>query len=321
MPTDIATLGIEEQTAVVNGPAAGDPRTAASVTGMGQPLVNRSLWAWKRIQDIIGSFAPLATNAPMPILSVDLAADTITLVGHGLSNGDPIRFLILTGGGLPAPLDVITLYYAVSVTADTFKVSLTSGGAGINLTGPLLGTVYVVAVSHPAIWLPNLGSFIGGALSDVLQQFAVVGGTNNWQGSNTFFPGFIVQFSGTTYIEGALNILGDNARVTWRQFKPVTDTNSTLDVWYDTYSCATPTAGRDHTIRHSTSPIPLPGQRITVRRPNTGNFAIVLHREGSAAAIVTLGALTSCSADLEYYLGAWRLRSYTPGATPGAEAD
>lgn len=321
MPTDIASLGIEEQTAVVNGPAAGDPRTAASVTGMGQPLVNRSLWAWRRIQELAGAFAPLGGATPLPISSIDQAMDTITLAAHGLSNGTPVRFLSSAGGSPPAPLDEQTLYYVVGAMTNTIQVSLTSGGAAINLTGPIAGSVYLVMVTHPGLWLPTHGSMLGGAIGDVLQQFGLLNGVNVWMQDNLFGVGTTTVIQGTTWMSGQIIVLGDDARMTWRPGKLITDAPTTLDVWNDTYICPTPTAQRTHTIRTSTSPVPLPGQRMLVKRPGTGAFAIILQREGSVAAICTLAASTTCSAELEFYSGQWRLRMGSDGVTPGADAD
>jgi hypothetical protein len=57
--------------------------------------------------------------------------DVITSNGHGLSNGQRIKF---SGAGLSAPLVAGTVYFVRDVTTNTFKVAATSGGAAINLT-------------------------------------------------------------------------------------------------------------------------------------------------------------------------------------------
>ena len=69
------------------------------------------------------------------LTSVDIATETITLTGHTFSNGDQVVF----GTGAPAGLTAGTTYFVVGTAANTFKVSTTSGGAAVNLTG--IGTL------------------------------------------------------------------------------------------------------------------------------------------------------------------------------------
>lgn len=52
------------------------------------------------------------------------------------------RVLFATSDTLPATLDEFTSYYVISRTATTFKVSLTSGGAEVNITDTGIGTHY-----------------------------------------------------------------------------------------------------------------------------------------------------------------------------------
>jgi len=78
-----------------------------------------------------------------------------------------------------------------------------------------------------------------------------------------------------------------------------------------------PTAQRDHEI--STVGATL-GSWIQFTRPVLGNFAIILHRVGEAAAIVTLPNLTWSSATVYYdSAGDWRLLD-TSGGNPGLDA-
>ncbi len=69
------------------------------------------------------------------------AADTLTKVSHGLANGTPV--MIMSSGGIPAPLAADTVYYVVSATADTFKLATVSGGTAIDLTSDGTGTIEV----------------------------------------------------------------------------------------------------------------------------------------------------------------------------------
>ena len=81
----------------------------------------------------------------MPVASVntfvgDTVGSELDDVGHGLVVGDKVVFQN-TGGVLPAPLTVDTLYYVVAVpTVDSFKVSATSGGTAITITTVGTGT-------------------------------------------------------------------------------------------------------------------------------------------------------------------------------------
>lgn len=60
------------------------------------------------------------------------ATDIVNATAHGLSNGDALT--LTTSDTLPDPLAVDTVYYVVSKTTDTFKLSATSGGAAIDIT-------------------------------------------------------------------------------------------------------------------------------------------------------------------------------------------
>ena len=65
---------------------------------------------------------------------VGVTANTIILEGHGLANGQNVVFY---GGTPPIGLTEGTVYFVVGVTPgdpDTFQVSLTSGGAAIDIT-------------------------------------------------------------------------------------------------------------------------------------------------------------------------------------------
>lgn len=176
MPTDIATTAAEEFPLAVNAPAGGDPRTAASVRVMGQALADQSLWNWRRLQTLLGSFCPLGGYGPVAITGVSVLDDEITLPGHGFSNNDPVRVVPATDGGVPpVGLAANTVYYAIVVDASTLQLSATSGpGAAVDITGALSGDVYLARVDDPAILLPTVGSVTAGKLSAILARYAKV---------------------------------------------------------------------------------------------------------------------------------------------------
>jgi hypothetical protein len=64
--------------------------------------------------------------------------DICTKTGHNLHNGDPVT--LSTTGTLPAGLSAGGTYFIVSATTDTFKLSLTPGGAAIDITSAGTGT-------------------------------------------------------------------------------------------------------------------------------------------------------------------------------------
>lgn len=65
-------------------------------------------------------------------VNVDIVNDTISFPSaHYLKNNDTIK---LSGSSLPSPLVKGTIYYVIVVNSTTIKLSLTSGGAAINLT-------------------------------------------------------------------------------------------------------------------------------------------------------------------------------------------
>lgn len=64
--------------------------------------------------------------------TVDTVSDTFTLNAHGLNNGDIIYFEKI--GSLPGGIDGDKNYFIVNATNNTFKVSLTNGGAVVDIT-------------------------------------------------------------------------------------------------------------------------------------------------------------------------------------------
>lgn len=72
--------------------------------------------------------------------SADVTANTITSNGHGLVNTDRVILYNVVGETIPAGITEGGAYFVVGSTTDTFQISLTSGGAAVDLTGQ--GEVY-----------------------------------------------------------------------------------------------------------------------------------------------------------------------------------
>lgn len=183
-----ATSASTEALRQVQCPANGEPRDAATLLGITvQPIADSLRWLWARLQDVVGKFAPLGALIPSPLASVDTTADTITLAGHGLSNGDIVRFRAVGAGAPPAPLSTKRRYFVVGTTSNTFQVAATRGGSAIDITGSLSGSVYVAKID-PAAATPqvhgsaaltpttstltpdNAGSFDGGTFTTVISE-------------------------------------------------------------------------------------------------------------------------------------------------------
>lgn len=81
----------------------------------------------------------LAAVALTSITQVATINDALfTRANHGLPNGTAL--VLTTSGGLPTGLALATHYYVVEATTDTFKVSLTPGGAIVDISTAGTGT-------------------------------------------------------------------------------------------------------------------------------------------------------------------------------------
>lgn len=69
--------------------------------------------------------------------STGVTNDTITSSGHGLTTDDRVIVYNVFAESIPTGLTEGTIYFVLAsgLTADVFKVALTSGGAAINITG------------------------------------------------------------------------------------------------------------------------------------------------------------------------------------------
>jgi hypothetical protein len=65
---------------------------------------------------------------------VTAGGDAISSNGHGLANTNRVFVTAVAGEGLPAGLSATVLYFVVGATTDTFQLSLTSGGAAVDIT-------------------------------------------------------------------------------------------------------------------------------------------------------------------------------------------
>lgn len=67
--------------------------------------------------------------------SADVTANTITSNGHTLANTNRVMLYNVMAETIPAGLTEGVIYFVVGSATDTFQVSLTSGGAAVDITG------------------------------------------------------------------------------------------------------------------------------------------------------------------------------------------
>lgn len=109
----------------------------------------------------IMSAVPVDTNLTTQTLVTGATAqntgDTITSAGHGLVAGDRVRITAIGSGA--GGLSTTTTYYVVSPATDTFKVSLTDGGAAVAITSDGTGISWVKSSTSSGT-VNNRGNYI-----------------------------------------------------------------------------------------------------------------------------------------------------------------
>lgn len=98
------------------------------------------------LEDVRDAGVSLRTNTLFSFSSANMTADagtdTLTKVGHGLSVNDVVHFrkLLPGAGALFAGLSGDTQYWVIAagLTADDFRLSLTKGGAAVDITGTVI---------------------------------------------------------------------------------------------------------------------------------------------------------------------------------------
>lgn len=65
---------------------------------------------------------------------ISTAGDAISSNGHGLANTNRVFVTTVAGEALPGGLSATTLYFVISANTNDFQLSLTSGGAAVDIT-------------------------------------------------------------------------------------------------------------------------------------------------------------------------------------------
>lgn len=97
----------------------------------------------------------------------------VSWANHGLAANQPVVFAVGSGGAIPAGLTAGVTYYVVAagLTANTFSVSATEGGAGIETTStgtaPIIATASPIGMTDLFYGLATDGARSGGGKSDL----------------------------------------------------------------------------------------------------------------------------------------------------------
>ena len=87
---------------------------------------------------------PTGSNIEVPSGDWNATTDIITKAAHGLATGMNIAFTATASG-----VTVGTVYYVVSATTDTFKISTAYGGSAVNITTASGSMFYHTAAPYP----------------------------------------------------------------------------------------------------------------------------------------------------------------------------
>lgn len=101
--------------------AATETYTHISLWDNATPAAGNCLWT-----------GPLGVGTKNPAVA---GADDIFLsYGHGFTDNMRVQMLALEGATLPTGINGTTLYFVITDETDSFQVSLTQGGAAVNVT-------------------------------------------------------------------------------------------------------------------------------------------------------------------------------------------
>ncbi|MFV0422049.1 hypothetical protein [Oleidesulfovibrio sp.] len=115
---------------VTLGAAAARKRQLSASVTFDVPAGASVAWlSWRLADGTCVAVSPLGSAASKPVMT-DPATDTITCEAHGFSNGQTVVF----SGTMPAGIQAGVTYHVRDVTADTFKVAATAGGAVVDIT-------------------------------------------------------------------------------------------------------------------------------------------------------------------------------------------
>jgi hypothetical protein len=146
VPSDAGSneVGSTTRQAVTWTAAAGGVRDNVGSAAFSMPAnsgaTHGMLWSALSAGTFRGSAPINGSRGVGTVDAADVTANTITSPAHGLTNTMRVQVIPMFAGSVPAGLSSATEYFVVGSTTDTFQVSLTSGGAAVDITGT--GRIY-----------------------------------------------------------------------------------------------------------------------------------------------------------------------------------
>lgn len=119
-----------------NAPASGSMAKNASNPVFDVPAGTYKFvgqWSALTVGTFLG-FGPINGGSVKGVATVEADDDTISSKAHGLANDDFVYIYQQGDAAIPAGGSATVEYRVVQATTDTFKLSLSSGGASINFT-------------------------------------------------------------------------------------------------------------------------------------------------------------------------------------------
>ena len=135
--------------------------------------------------------------------TANAGTDTLTCtVAHGRSNGDRVRVKAHANGAIPGGLSATVEYYVISASGASLQLSLTAGGAAVNLTDA--GTLDQILITNRA------GLIVADLLTD--------GATSEPLGTSNIDLGAVIDtviFDAGTSVSEAIAALADDSNYVW----------------------------------------------------------------------------------------------------------
>jgi hypothetical protein len=119
--------------------AAASGRSKATSASMVFDVPAGTTVRWVGFWDAVtaGNFLGMTPNGggiPEAFTAPDISNDVLEAPGHGFSNGNTVVVWAVPGVSLPTGLSEGTVYFVTNATTDDLTLSLTSGGASVNIT-------------------------------------------------------------------------------------------------------------------------------------------------------------------------------------------
>ena len=135
--------------------------------------------------------------------AADAGTDTLTCtIAHSLANGDRVRVKAHANGAIPGGLSATVEYYVISASGAALQLSLTAGGAAVNLTD--VGTLDQILITNRA------GLIVANLLID--------GATSEPLGVTNIDLGAVIDtviFDASTSVSEAIAALADASNYVW----------------------------------------------------------------------------------------------------------